>query len=117
MGRYRDKLQIVADILAITSDGARKTRIMYQANLSYKLLCRYLGEVLDARLVSLNDEDSYAITPKGEEFLSRYREYSKLCERLEKQFSLVDSEKSVLEKLCLNDNDDQRRDKKGLNAK
>ena len=48
MSRYRDRLQIIADILVIASRRARKTQIMYQANLSYRLVCRYLGEVLDA---------------------------------------------------------------------
>ena len=51
MSRYRDRLQIIADILVIASRRARKTQIMYQANLSYRLLCRYLGEVLEAGLV------------------------------------------------------------------
>jgi len=103
MGKYRDRLQIVADILSIVSEGARKTRIMYQANLSYKLLCRYLSEVLDARLVVYNDEDFYVLTSKGKEFLGRYEEYSKLCENLEEQLGLVDIEKSVLEKMCMNE--------------
>ncbi|MGQ9461394.1 MAG: winged helix-turn-helix domain-containing protein, partial [Candidatus Bathyarchaeaceae archaeon] len=37
MGKYRGRLDIVADILSVVNnnDGARKTRIMYQANLSY----------------------------------------------------------------------------------
>ena len=48
MGRYRNKLRIIADILLIACRRARKTQIMYQANLSYRLLCRYLGVVLDA---------------------------------------------------------------------
>jgi len=103
MGKYRDRLQIVADILSIVIEGARKTRIMYQANLSYKLLCRYLSEVLDARLVVYNDEDFYVLTSKGKEFLSRYEEYSKLCGNLEEQLGLVDIEKSVLEKMCMNE--------------
>lgn len=103
MVKYRDRLQIIADMLSIVSEGARKTRIMYQANLSYKLLCRYLSEVLDARLVTFNDEDCYVLTAKGEEFLSRYGEYSRLCKDLEDQLGLVNGEKGVLEKMCMND--------------
>ncbi|MFB0567423.1 MAG: winged helix-turn-helix domain-containing protein, partial [Candidatus Bathyarchaeia archaeon] len=72
MGRYRDRLQIVADILAITSRGAKKTQIMYQANLSYKLLCKYLDEVMTAGLVNCENGDSYVLAPKGKEFLSKY---------------------------------------------
>ena len=121
MAKYRDRLQIIADMLSIVSEGARKTRIMYQANLSYKLLCRYLSEVLDAGLVAYNDEDCYVLTAKGEEFLSRYGEYSRLCKDLEEQLGLVNGEKSVLEKMCMNDDavegDVSNRGKEGLMKK
>jgi len=100
LGRYRDRLQIVADILAIASRGAKKTWIMYQANLSYKLLCKYLDEVLTAGLVSCEDGDSYVLTVKGKEFLNRYQEYSRHCESLEEHLNNVNGERDVLEKLC-----------------
>jgi len=118
MGRYREKLQIIADILEIVKENARKTRIMYQANLSYRLLCRYLVEVLDAGLVRCNAEDFYVLTGKGKKFLSRFEEYSRLCEGLEEQSGLVSSEKSVLKKMCSNDDavegDVGNRGKEGL---
>jgi len=40
-------------VLSVISgnEGARKTQIMYQAYLSYKLLVRYLKDVMDAGLV------------------------------------------------------------------
>jgi predicted transcriptional regulator len=38
---YRDKLDIIADILTVASRNAKRTQIMYQANLSYKVLCDY----------------------------------------------------------------------------
>jgi len=97
-------LQIVADILAITSRGAKKTRIMYQANLSYKLLCRYLGEVMEAGLVGLDDGDLYVLTSKGKEFLSKYGEYSKRREHLEVRLNNVNNEKTMLEQMCSNAN-------------
>jgi len=116
MGRYRDRLQIISDILSIADKGAKKTRIMYHANLSYKLLCRYLGEVLDAGLVSFEDEDCYVLTAKGKEFLSRHEEYSKRCRSLEEHLNHVNDEKTVLEKMCYSankvDSDLNRRDKK-----
>jgi predicted transcriptional regulator len=73
LSKYRDRLQIIASILSIAGRRAKKTQIMYQANLSYRLLCRYLGEVLDAGLVSFENEDCYVLTAKGKEFLSRLR--------------------------------------------
>jgi predicted transcriptional regulator len=102
VSKYRDKLQIIADILSIASSGAKKTKIMYQANLSYKLLCRYLGDVLNSGLVSFENEDCYMTTAKGKEFLNRHEEYSKRCKNLEEHRNHVNNEKTVLEKMCSN---------------
>lgn len=99
MSKYRDGLRIVADILFIARRGAKKTQIMYQANLSYKLLCRYLVKVVDAGLIATEGED-YVLTTKGEEFLSRHEEYSKGCKSLEEHFNYVNNEKMILEKMC-----------------
>lgn len=100
MGNYRDRLQIVADILYIASGRAKKTRIMYQANLSYRLLCRYLGEVTNAGLVKSENDDCYALTAKGKEFLDRHGEYAKRCRSLEQHLDSVNCEKSALVKMC-----------------
>ena len=97
-------MQIVADILAVTCRGAKKTRIMYQANLSYKLLCRYLGEVMDAGLVGCGDGDLYVLTSKGKEFLSKYVEYSKHRKHIEVRLNNVNNEKTMLEQMCSNAN-------------
>ena len=102
MAKYRDRLQIIADVLSIAGSGAKKTRIMYQANLSYKLLCKYLDEVIAAGLVGCENGDCYVLTLKGEEFLSKYGEYSTRCKDLEEQFNFVNGEKRVLEKMCMN---------------
>jgi predicted transcriptional regulator len=100
MAKYRDRLQIVADILAITSSRAKKTRIMYQANLSYKLLCKYLDEVIATGLVNCENGDCYVLTAKGKEFLDRHEEYSKRCKSLEDHLNHVNNDRNVLEKMC-----------------
>jgi len=100
MSKYRDRLRIVADILLIVNDRAKKTRIMYQANLSYRLLCRYLEGVLDAGLVRSESDDCFALTAKGREFLDKHEEYSKRCRSLEKHLDDVNTEKSALEIMC-----------------
>jgi predicted transcriptional regulator len=102
MGKYRSRLRIIADILHIASDGAKKTRIMYQANLSYKLLCQYLEEVVSARLVTFEKGKSYVLTNSGERFLERLDEYHKQCKQLEEQTSCVQSERAELEKMLYN---------------
>jgi len=57
---------------------------------------------LDAGLVKFEYEDCYVLTAKGKEFLSRHEEYSKRCKSLEEQFSHVNGERMVLEKMCFN---------------
>ena len=102
MSKYRDRLQIIADILSIADRRAKKTRIMYQANLSYRLLCRYLSEVLEAGLIQSEDGDCYVLTVKGQMFLSRHEEYSKRCKSLEQHLNHVNVEKNALESMCMN---------------
>ena len=100
MSKYRDRLRIIADILSIADSRAKKTRIMYQANLSYRLLCRYLDEVVHAGLVKTEQDDCYVLTAKGQEFLSRHEEYAKRCQSLEEHLNSVNDEKNVLVKMC-----------------
>jgi len=100
LSKYRDRLQIIASILSTASSGAKKTRIMYQANLSYKLLCRYLDEVLDAGLVCFEEGDYYVLTTKGKEFLDMHEGYSQRCKNLERHLSSINNDKATLESLC-----------------
>lgn len=90
-------MQILADILMVVRTGARKTRIMYQANLSYRLLIQYLGYALEVNLLSRN-ESQYVVTPKGFEFLEKYNKYLQRSNQLEEQLEKVANEKATLEK-------------------
>lgn len=95
----RDRLQIIADILTVVSKEGKKTQIMYQANLSYSLLCRYLNEVTKTGLVLLQDNDRYVLSEKGKEYLEKHEEYSKRCKNLEEQRFSANDAKSSLERL------------------
>ncbi len=99
--KYRGKLQIIADILSVVRDGARKTHVMYQANLSFSLLKRYLSEVLEAGLVCVDNEDQYKLTARGRRFLVKFGEYSKRCDHVEQELNHVNNEKTVLESLIV----------------
>ena len=103
MNKYRDRLQIIADMLYIARNGAKKTQIMYKANLSYRLLIRYLREVLNAGLVKFENGNSYVLTAKGKEFLNRHVEYFKICKSLDKNLTHINNEKIILEKMCANE--------------
>jgi predicted transcriptional regulator len=101
LGNYRGRLDIIADILHVASRNAKKTQIMYQANLSYKVLQRYLAEITGASLINFEDErQCYMLTAKGREFLDAYQEYSKTNRHVEKRLNDVLTKKKVLEKLC-----------------
>ena len=97
LAKYRNRLQIIAEILEIVSGGARKTHIMYRANLSYKLLCKYLEEVLSCGLVRMRDDECYVVAPRGEKFLQKFYLYLKNRERVQKELRAVDEEKASLE--------------------
>ena len=100
---YRNRLDIIADILHVVSQNPKKTQIMYQANLSYKVLQRYLAEIIEASLINFEDEKRcYMLTAKGREFLDAYQEYSEINRHVEKRLNDVRTSKRVLERLCSN---------------
>ena len=104
MGKHRSRLKILANILSVISDnnGAKKTRIMYQAYLSYKLLLQYLKDVIEAGLVVCGEENCYKLTSKGERFLTRFGEYSKSRKTIDKQLNHIEDQKQTLEEMCPN---------------
>ena len=102
MAKYRSRLEIVADVLGVVSGGAKKTQIMYQANLSYKLLVRYLKDVIDMGLVKMKGEDTYELTEKGSDFLREFKGYYERRVEVEEQLNGVQDEKVMLESRFLN---------------
>ncbi len=102
MGNYRGRLDIIADILNVASREAKKTQIMYQANLSYKVLQKYLAEVVGASLICFEDSrQCYRLTDKGRQFLDAYVQYSKRSRHVEKRLNDVATRKKTLEDLYL----------------
>jgi len=104
MGKHRSRLKILANILSVVSDNncAKKTQIMYQAYLSYKLLVQYLKDVTKAGLVICGNENCYMLTPKGETFLAKFGEYDKSRESVNKKLNHIKDQKLMLEEMCPN---------------
>jgi len=102
LGKHRSRLQILESILSVISDneGAKKTQIMYQAYLSYKLLTRYLNDVLTSGLVVCDNYNCFKLTPKGEMFLSKFNKYSRFRENMDEQINHVEDQKMLLEDMC-----------------
>lgn len=74
---------------------------MYQANLSYKVLQRYLTEIVEASLVTYENFDQrYRLTVKGHDYLDAYKDYARCSKNMEKHLYEFSVKKQVLENLC-----------------
>ena len=99
MAKYRDGLGIIADILHAAGSGTKKTRIMGMANLSYRLLEKYLGRTVQTGLLRLNDE-GYEVTERGQNFLEKYDGFSSRYSKLESELQSALFEREVLKRMC-----------------
>ncbi len=98
---YRNKLDIIADMLHVTLEGAKKTQIMYRANLNYGILTKRLFEIRKACLVNYERKRRcYLLTSKGKQFLEMYEQYLKCISNLEKQVDEANGKKRILENMC-----------------
>ena len=64
----RDRTHINAEILEICISGAKKTRIVYQANINFKMLVAYLKRLTDVGLLE-SMGDHYYTTDAGREYI------------------------------------------------
>lgn len=102
--RHRSEEEIVADILAVIFNGARKTRIMYGANLSYALTTKYLNKLQECGLIQHDDEArKYLLTRIGRQYLDKYAEYKTVEEELISHTSLFEEKKGRLIQMLVSD--------------
>jgi predicted transcriptional regulator len=72
----RDKLEIIRSILLICKNGgARKTKIVYEANLNFKTADVYLKLLMDQKMI-IKEEEYFKTTPKGAKLLSDLKNVS-----------------------------------------
>ena len=69
--QMRSSLEIIAEILRVAKNGAKKTRIMYSCGLSYRFVEKYLALLLETSLLRIGN--SYHTTEKGMRFLRKYQ--------------------------------------------
>jgi predicted transcriptional regulator len=100
--KNRGRLEIIRDMLCATSKKTKKTRIMYQATLSYRLLEKYLMSLLESGLVERVDDSFYLITWRGKEFLQNYDDYLERCRKLGEEIRAAHKDKLLLENMCFN---------------
>lgn len=79
--KNRNKFQITQAILEVAKDGVGKTRIMYGANLSFRLLEDYLAILVKSGLLRVKEGERkmYMTSDKGLQFL---REFESLEEHV-----------------------------------
>jgi len=94
--KNRNRFQIAQDILEVAREGAGKTRIMYRANLSFKLLENYLTALVRSGLLKVKEGErkTYLTSEKGLQFLREF-------EDLEKHTTLVKAKKDNLVKMLV----------------
>jgi predicted transcriptional regulator len=73
----RGRMDIIADILSVAREEAKKTQIVYTANLNFKRVDAYLHYLVGKRLIE-NTGEVYKTTEKGKEFLHDYKKMKEL---------------------------------------
>ena len=68
----RDKIEIFADILKAAKNGAKKTHIVYKANLNFSTLKNHIKRLKEKGLLIQTDGGYYLTTQKGDIFLEQY---------------------------------------------
>lgn len=89
----------MAAILEAANAGATKTRIMITANLSFKLLEKYLTLSLQLGYLEL-DGAHFKITRQGRTFLVRYRHFESQHAQVQKFLKNLEEERAILDYLC-----------------
>lgn len=72
--RTRSNIEILANILRISIKGAKKSHIVYKANLNFMVVKRYLRLLNDSGLIIFPSDDNrlFKTTKKGIEYLNQY---------------------------------------------
>jgi len=101
---YRNRLKILADMLYIAIEDVVKTRIMVKANLSTKLLEKYLLQLTEAGLIIPREDGRYTryrISLKGKSFLKKLEVYSEKIGIRNKLELEIKREEGELEKMLI----------------
>ena len=99
-GSNRHSLDIIRDMLSAASVRVRKTRIMYQSNLSFVQVEKYLRSLLENGLLARAGDSCYLITSKGLDFLRLYDEYIERCSQIRAQVDRSLKTRLLLENMC-----------------
>ena len=86
MGKKRDRLQVIYDILEVIRDkgeNIKPTHILYKSNLSHQMMQQYLGELIKKGFILEREREkgkTYSLTEKGFNYLREYQQITKFVE-------------------------------------
>lgn len=69
----RNGFDIIVDILSIAESGARKTSVVYGANLNFPMATKYISKLIENNMLEKSGSYYFA-THKGKRFMNRYKE-------------------------------------------
>jgi predicted transcriptional regulator len=77
MNKKRNDMEILAEILSVAKYGARKSHIVYKANLNFEIIKNYLYRLEEAGLITgpNGKERVFNTTEKGIKYLGHFEEF------------------------------------------
>ena len=79
--KKRSYMEISVDILRVALEGAKKSHIVYKANLNFKIVNGFLHSLLKSGLLDGPSHDRfYQTTQKGSDFIEYYESLEKFLE-------------------------------------
>jgi predicted transcriptional regulator len=73
----RNDIDICADILKIARVGAKKTHLVYKANLNFEIVKKYLNRLFENNLIS-SENGHFITTEEGVKFLDSYQTFTSM---------------------------------------
>lgn len=74
----RSNLDIYSDILNVSTNGAKKTQIVYKANLNFNIAKKHIGALMEKGFVEKNSR-MYFTTERGKNFMESYRQLKSMA--------------------------------------
>ena len=88
----RDRLKIFTDIMEAAKGSQIKTRIMYEANLSFTQVNEYISFLTEMRFLRVREENKkklYETTAKGYSYIENYTEMATLLKPQELEVPML----------------------------
>ena len=85
--RRRDKFEIIASILKRAQNGTGKTRLVYETNLNFTMLKKYVQILTEKGFIYSSNGHLYT-TMKGIDFLEKYKELMMLWNLIEYEYPI-----------------------------